>query len=44
MSQSVRIGLQSLQKIVLSANKTPKKNIWKKSNNISKHAEFYADF
>ena len=44
LSQSVRISLQSLQKMVLSANKTPKKIIWKKSNNISKHAEFYADF
>jgi hypothetical protein len=42
LSQSVRIKLQSLQKVVLSANKTPQ--IFYKSYSISKNAEFYADF
>jgi hypothetical protein len=30
--------------VVLDANKTEKNNFWKKSNYISKNAEFYADF
>jgi hypothetical protein len=30
--------------VVSSANKTQKNYFWKKSNYISKNAEFYADF